>query len=139
MKDTLEYSSEFIKLSEIEIKMLNPLVWAYVGDAVYEMYVRSFIISDTKPNSAELHRKSIKYVKASAQSAHLELIKEILNEEEQDIVRRGRNSKSNHLPKNANVIDYRRATAFEALIGYLYLLKRYERLFEIIKIVLKAE
>lgn len=139
MKDTLDYSSELIKLSEIEIKMLNPLVWAYVGDSVYEMYVRSFIISDTKPSSAELHKKSIKFVKASAQSAHLELIIGSLTEEEKDIVRRGRNSKANHLPKNADVIDYRRATAFEALIGYLYLMKRHDRLFEIIKLILKAE
>jgi ribonuclease III family protein len=139
MNEVLENSSEFIKLSEIDIKMLNPLVWAYIGDSVYEMYVRSFIIADTKKTSAALHKKSIKYVKASAQSAHLELLEPYLDEEEKDIVRRGRNSKANHLPKNANVIDYRRATAFEALIGYLYLLKRFERLGEIIGIVLKAE
>ena len=139
MKDLIENSSEFIRLSEIEIKMLNPLVWAYVGDAVYEMYVRSFIISDSKRTSFELHKRSIKYVKAGAQSAHLELIIPHLTEEESDIVRRGRNSKSNHLPKNAEVIDYRRATAFEALIGYLYLLKRYDRLGDIISLVLKAE
>jgi ribonuclease-3 family protein len=132
-------SSQFVKLTEIDIKMLNPLVWAYVGDSVYEMFVRSYIISDTKPSAAELHKKSIKYVKASSQSKHLELIMDMLNEEEQDIVRRGRNAKANHLPKNANVIDYRRATAFEALVGYLYLLKRYDRLFEIIQLVLKAE
>jgi ribonuclease III family protein len=139
MNEILENSNEFIRLSEIDIKMLNPLIWAYIGDSVYEMYVRSFIISNTKKTSADLHRRSIKYVKASAQSAHLELLEPYLNEEEKDIVRRGRNSKANHLPKNANVIDYRRATAFEALIGYLYLLKRYARLGEIIKIVLKAE
>lgn len=139
MKNLVENSTEFIRLNEIEIKMLNPLVWAYMGDAVYEMYVRSFIISDAKRTSFELHKKSIKYVKAGAQSAHLELIMPHLTEEESDIVRRGRNSKSNHLPKNADVIDYRRATAFEALIGYLYLLKRYDRLGEIINLVLKAE
>ena len=136
MKDTIEFSSEFIKLKEIDIKMLNPLVWAYVGDSVYEMYVRSYIIVGTKPNAAELHKKSIKYVKASAQSAHLAIIEEKLTEEEKDIVRRGRNAKSNHLPKNANVIDYRRATAFEALIGYLYLMQKHDRLFEIIKLIL---
>lgn len=139
MSDILSGASDFIKLSEIDIKMLNPLVWAYIGDSVYEMYVRSFIISETKKTSFDLHKKSIKYVKAGAQSAHLELILPFLTEEESDVVRRGRNSKANHLPKNANVIDYRRATAFEALIGYLYLLKRYERLDEIIKIVLKTE
>ena len=134
----MENSSQFIKLSEIEIKMLNPLIWAYIGDSVYEMYVRSFIISDPKRTANELHRKSIKYVKASAQSSHLEIILPYLTEEESDIVRRGRNSKSHHLPKNADVIDYRRATAFEALIGYLYLMQRYDRLCEIISLVLKT-
>jgi ribonuclease-3 family protein len=139
MNEVLGNASDFISLSEIDIKMLNPLIWAYIGDSVYEMYVRSFIISDKKRTSADLHKKSIKYVKASAQSAHLELLAAFLTEEESDVVRRGRNSKANHLPKNANVIDYRRATAFEALIGYLYLLKRFDRLGEIIRIVLKAE
>lgn len=139
MKELLENGTQFIKLSVIDIKMLNPLVWAYIGDSVYEMYVRSFIIADSKKMAAELHKMSIKYVKASAQSAHLELIAPFLTSEESDIVRRGRNSKANHLPKNSNVIDYRRATAFEALIGYLYLLRRFDRLEEIIRIVLKAE
>lgn len=139
MNNLLENSIDFVRLSEIEIKMLNPLIWAYIGDSVYEMYVRSFIISDTKRTVFNLHKKSIKYVKAAAQSAHLELIAPFLTEEENDIVRRGRNSKANHLPKNANVIDYRRATAFEALIGYLYLLKRFDRLGDIIRIVLTAE
>lgn len=139
MNDHLNNSADFINLSEIDIKMLNPLVWAFVGDSVYEMYVRSFIISDCRRTSFDLHKKSIKYVKASAQSAHLELLMPYLTEEESDIVRRGRNSKANHLPKNANVIDYRRATAFEALMGYLYLLKRFDRLNELIKVVLKTE
>lgn len=139
MNQVLTDAADFINLSEIDIRMLNPLVWAYIGDSVYEMYVRSFIISDCKKTSFELHKKSIKYVKASAQSAHLELIAPYLSEEESDIVRRGRNSKAAHLPKNANVIDYRRATAFEALIGYLYLMKRNERLSEIISLVLKPK
>lgn len=139
MSKLLENATDFITLSEIDIKMLNPLIWAYIGDSVYEMYVRSFLISNPKRTVYDLHKKSIKYVKAAAQSAQLEVLAPLLSEEESDIVRRGRNSKSNHLPKNANVIDYRRATAFEALIGYLYLLKRFDRLEEIIRIVLKAE
>lgn len=139
MIEMLEHAPNFIKLSEKEIQMLNPLVLAYVGDGVYEMFVRSFIIGNTKLQAAELHKQSIKYVKASAQSSHLELVRETLTEEELNIVRRGRNSKAHHLPKNANVMDYRRATAFEALIGYLYLMKRYDRLVEIIGLVLKAE
>jgi ribonuclease III family protein len=139
MNNIMSNASQFIKLTEIEIKMLNPLVWAYIGDSVYEMFVRSFIISDANRTVSELHRKSIKFVKASAQSSHLEIISPYLTEEESDVVRRGRNSKAHHLPKNANVIDYRRATAFEALIGYLFLLQRYDRLSEIIGLVLKAD
>ena len=139
MNNVLNDAADYVTLSEIDIKMLNPLVWAYIGDSVYEMFVRSYVISDSKKTSFDLHKRSIKYVKASAQSAHLEIIAPHLSEEESDIVRRGRNSKAAHLPKNANVIDYRRATAFEALIGYLYLLKRHERLAEIIALVLKQQ
>jgi ribonuclease III family protein len=130
--------SEYITLDEMEIRMLNPLIWAYVGDAVYEVYVRTHIISSGKRTSHDLHKISIKFVKAEAQSNYLETLLPDLTEEEQDIVRRGRNTKTYHVPKNANVIDYRRATALEALIGYLYLMKRYERLDEVMKLIFKA-
>lgn len=138
MMNIMDKISEYINLSEIEIKMLNPLIWAYVGDAIYEAYVRTYIISSGKRTSHDLHKMSIKFVKASAQSDYLEKILMDLSEEEQDIVRRGRNTKTYHVPKNADVIDYRRATAFEGLIGYLYLMKRYDRLDEIMKLVFKA-
>ena len=129
---------EYITLSEIEIRMLNPLIWAYIGDAIYEVYVRSYIISSDKRSSNDLHKMSIKFVKAGAQSDYLEKILPSLSEEEQDIVRRGRNTKTYHVPKNANVIDYRRATALEALIGYLYLMKRFDRIDEIMKLIFEA-
>lgn len=129
---------ESIAACENDARMMNPLVWAYIGDAVYEVYVRSYIISKGRKSSFELHRESIKYVKAEAQSSILEMLTESLSEEERNIVRRGRNTKTYHVPKNADVIDYRRATALEALIGYLYLMKRYERLDEIMKMILEA-
>lgn len=116
-----------------EVKQLSPLTWAYVGDAVYELYIRTYLINTTKLKPHELHLKSIKYVKAKAQAEILEKIAEMLTEQEKDIVRRGRNTKVNHNAKNATVQEYMYATAFEALIGYLYLTKQEKRLGEIFR------
>lgn len=116
-----------------EVKLMPPLVWAYVGDAVYELYIRTNLVNNTKLNPHKLHVEAIKYVKAQAQAKILETITENLTEEEKDIVRRGRNAQNHHLPKNANLDEYSHATAFEALIGYLYLTKQDERLREILE------
>jgi ribonuclease-3 family protein len=129
--DLMERLNGYNGLKETEVMMLNPLVWAYIGDAVYEVYVRSYVISQGKRNAGDLHKGSISFVKAEAQSDILEKLLPHLTEEEQNIVRRGRNTKTTHVPKNAVVIDYRRATALEALIGYLYLMRQYERMDEI--------
>ena len=115
-----------------EVKQLSPLTWAYVGDAVYELYIRTYLINNTKLKPHELHLKSIKYVKAKAQAEILEKLEEILTEEEKDIVRRGRNTRVNHNAKNASIQEYMYATAFEALIGYLYLTNQEKRLKEIL-------
>ncbi|MBO5479460.1 MAG: Mini-ribonuclease 3 [Clostridia bacterium] len=112
---------------------MSPLVWAYVGDAVYELYIRTYLVSTTKLNPHKLHIESIQYVKAASQARILEGLMPELNEEEQNIVRRARNTQNHHLPKNANVADYMYATAFEGLIGYLYLTDQKERLEEILK------
>jgi len=115
-----------------DVKLMRPLVWAYVGDCVYELFIRMNLVNTTKLNPHKLHIESIKYVKATAQAETLAKIYEDLTEEEKDIVRRGRNAQNHHLPKNANKTDYMYATAFEALIGYLYLSKQDERLNEIL-------
>lgn len=120
-----------------EVKLMPPLVWAYVGDAVYELYIRTNLVNNTKLNPHKLHVEAIKYVKAQSQAKILEKITEILTEEEKDIVRRGRNAQNHHLPKNANLDEYSHATAFEALIGYLYLTKQDERLNEILENIFK--
>ena len=118
-------------------ELLNPLVLAYIGDAVYEVYVRSFIIGNGAIKTNELHRiASRKFVSAKAQAGILDKITEFLSEEELNIVRRGRNANSNTIPKNADIADYKKATAFEALIGYLFLGRKNERLEELIKISL---
>ena len=114
-----------------EVKLMPPLVWAYVGDNVYELFIRTYLVNNSKMNPHKLHVEAIKYVKAQAQAEILEELQEFLTDEEKDIVRRGRNAENHHLPKNANIADYSHATAFEALIGYLYLTKQDERLKEI--------
>lgn len=118
---------------EQEVKLINPLVWAYVGDCVYELYIRTFLINTTKMKVHELHVKASTYVKASSQAKILKNIENELTEEEKDIVRRARNTQNHHLPKNANPADYMYATAFEGLIGYFYLTKNFKRLKEILQ------
>ena len=126
---------EFIELNrpEEEINLLSPLTWAYVGDCVYELYIRTNLVNKTNLKPHKLHIETIKYVKAKSQAEFLEKIYDKLTDEEKDIVRRGRNVQNHHLPKNSNVQEYSYATAFEALIGYLYLTKKFERLKEILK------
>lgn len=128
---------EWIKLNrpEEEINLLSPLTWAYVGDCVYELYIRTSLVNTTNLKPHKLHIETIKYVKAKSQAELLEKIQDKLTEEEKDIVRRGRNAENHHLPKNSNVQEYRYATAFESLIGYLYLTKKFTRLKEILDLV----
>ena len=124
---------EWIKIirNEDEVNLLSPLTWAYVGDRVYELYIRTKLINETKLKPHELHLQAINYVKAKSQAKILENIYDKLTDEEKDIVRRGRNVQNHHLPKNSNVHEYMYATAFEALIGFLYLTKKEKRLEEI--------
>ncbi len=126
---------EFIKRSKKieEVNMLSPLVWAYVGDSVYEMFVRTNLVNFSNAKPHKLHLESIKYVKAKAQADTLQKIYDSLTDKEKEIVRRGRNTENHHVAKNANVADYAKSTAFEALIGYLYLTYQDERLAEVLE------
>jgi len=117
----------------MEVNLMSPLIWAYVGDAVYELYIRTYLINTTKLKPNKLHIESIKYVKAAAQAEILQRLMPELSEEEQDIVRRARNTGNHHLPKNSTVAEYSHSTAFEGLIGYLYLTKQKERLNQILE------
>ena len=132
MEDLIERAK-----SPEEINMLSPLTWAYVGDCIYELYIRTDLVNKTKLKPHKLHIETIKYVKAKAQADILEKIKDQLTEEELDIVRRTRNTENHHLPKNAELRDYMYATAFEGLIGYLYLDKQDKRLKEILDLCLQ--
>ena len=118
--------------NETEVNLISPLVWAYVGDSVYEIFIRTHLVETTKLKPHKLHIETIKYVKAKAQAEMLQKLQDILTEKEKDIVRRTRNTENHHVPKNANPSDYMYATAFEGLIGYLYLSGQSDRLKEIL-------
>ncbi len=118
--------------NETEVNLMSPLVWAYVGDSVYELFIRTHLVETTKLKPHKLHIETIKYVKAKAQADILERLQEGLTDKEKEIVRRARNAENHHLPKNADPADYMHATAFEGLIGYLYLSEQKERLEEIL-------
>lgn len=119
-----------------DVKMLSPLVWAYVGDSVYEMFIRVHLVNSSNAKPHKLHMESIQHVKAKAQADTLKKLQTHLTESEKEIVRRGRNVQNHHVAKNANVVDYAMSTAFEALIGYLYLTNQDERLKEILDLCL---
>ncbi len=119
-------------------EQLSPLTLAFVGDAVYETYIRTRIAKDINMQVAKLHKIAIKYVSAVAQSKIVRSIEDSFTEEEQSIYKRGRNAHSHTSAKNADIVDYRHATGFEALIGYLYLKKNSDRLDEILNMAYEA-
>lgn len=120
------------QLDEVTIRMMNPLKLAYIGDAVFELYIRTYLVNKVVLTPHEMSKLAIKYVKASSQATMVNGLKEALTEEEWTMVKRGRNQKTPSVPKNALLSDYRYATGFETLIGYLYLMGKEERLIEII-------
>lgn len=121
-----------------EAVQLNPLVLAFVGDAIYEVFVRRYLVEQNYDMSAhKLHVKAVSYVKAHSQSEIMKQIKGALTEEEERIFKRGRNAKSGTVPKNADVREYRMATGFEALMGFLYLTNQLDRLNELMNMSIK--
>ncbi|CAM3937235.1 Mini-ribonuclease 3 [Mesobacillus zeae] len=119
--------------AKVDEKQLNSLALAYMGDAVFEQYVRHYLLQSGKVRPNKLHREATKYVSAKAQARvlHKMMNQEMLSEEEKAVVRRGRNAKSGTVPKNTDVQTYRYSTAFEALIGFLYLGNSTSRLEEL--------
>jgi ribonuclease-3 family protein len=114
------------------VTQTHPLVMAYVGDAIFELYVRAYYIQrETKVRN--LHKLVTALVKAATQASILKTLEPELTEEEQVAARRGRNAKVGHTPKNAAMIDYRHATGFECLLGYLFLTQQNERLLGILE------
>ncbi len=118
--------------SKEEVNLMSPLIWAYIGDCVYELFIRTHLVETTNLKPHKLHIEAVKQVKAKAQADKLEELQEMLTEEEKEIVRRTRNTENHHVAKNADPRDYMYATAFEGLIGYLYLSEQKERLEQIL-------
>ncbi len=127
-EDIISSMRKGFDIKPMDVMNLHPLVLAYIGDAVYEVYIRTMLVVNNKTNVNMLHKMSIKYVNAKAQSDIIHKIKDMLTQDELDIVRRGRNAKSTTAPKHAEITDYRYSTGYEALIGYLYLTNDIERL-----------
>ncbi|PKM76706.1 MAG: Mini-ribonuclease 3 [Firmicutes bacterium HGW-Firmicutes-15] len=117
---------------------LSPLVLAYIGDAVFELLVRTNTISAGHRRMKDIHLETVQMVKAEKQARIIRQIIDELSEEEQDIVRRGRNTRSNP-PKNADMQEYRMSTGFEALLGYLYLKGKKQRLLYLVNQALEVE
>jgi len=115
-----------------DTKELSPIVLAFVGDGVHTLYVRDRVVKNSNLLVNSCHKLSSKHCNAKAQAGKLDVIKDILTEEEQDIVRRARNAKVNNIAKNADLETYKKATSFEALVGYLYLKGDYKRLKQIL-------
>lgn len=142
MRKTREFTGEKMEnirpVSESGARNYNPLSLAFIGDSVYENYVREkLLLSFPNMLPRELHLKAVSYVKAASQSRIVSGIESELSEDELYIYKRGRNTKSHTVPKNADLLDYRRASGFEALIGYLYLTGKVERLEQIIDLSFK--
>lgn len=117
------------KFTVQEARQLNPLVLAFIGDAIFEVFIRTYLVGKNRDMSVhKLHVKAVSFVKAHAQSEFMKFIQDSLTEEEHTIFKRGRNTKSGTVPKNADLQEYRSATGFEALIGYLYVTEQTERL-----------
>lgn len=141
------YDFIFQKLKENELSVekqdicsYSPLTLAYIGDGIYELVVRSMIVTDANAPVNKLHKRSSELVKAETQAKMAFYLRDndILDEEEMRVLKRGRNAQSYTKAKNASVSDYRWATGFEALIGYLYLLDKIDRMLEIISMGLKV-
>lgn len=124
---------EQLCLGEIDLRTYSPLAFAYIGDAVYEVLIRTMLLHKGNMPVNKYHRKASHLVNASAQSEMMHELEPLLTEEERTVFRRGRNAKSYTSAKHASVLEYRWATGLEALIGYLYLKEDMERLFDLVK------
>ena len=136
------YMREVFQMEEVDIQTYSPLTLAYIGDCVYDLIIKNIMVSRGNKQVNKLHKETSNLVQASTQSLMMRTMQEHLTEEEHGIYKRGRNAKSISPAKNQSITDYRRATGFEALLGYLYLKKEWKRMLDLVKIgldSLKAE
>lgn len=116
----------------------SPLALAYIGDTVYDLFIRTKVLSKGNRHVTEMHKESVSFVKAHSQSVSAYALEDVLTEDEMRVLKWGRNAKSNTTPKNADVTEYRMATGFETLVGYLYLSGEDERLSYLLEIAYNA-
>jgi len=136
------YMQEIFQMEEVDVSTYSPLTLAYIGDGIYDLIIRSIVVNRGNKQVNKLHKETSSLVQASAQSLMMRTMQEHLTEEETAVYKRGRNAKSISPAKNQSITDYRRATGFEALLGYLYLKKEWKRMLDLVKIgldSLKAE
>ena len=133
MDESLKKIADLTGAAEKPLNTYSPLTLAYIGDAVFELFIRTAVVKNAEERPKDMNRKTVSLVSAKAQSAMVEIIEPLLTEEEAAVYRRGRNANSATMAKNASVADYRRATGLEALIGYLYLKGDAERAAELIR------
>ena len=136
--DFVSYMNELFEMEEVDIREYSPLTLAYIGDCIYDLVIKSLVINEGNKQVNKLHQETSRLVQASAQSLMMRAMQEHLTEEEHAVYKRGRNAKSVSPAKNQSITDYRRATGFEALLGYLYLKKDYKRLLDLVKIGLDS-
>ena len=128
------YMQELFQMKEVDIKEYSPLTLAYIGYSIYDLIIKSLVVNEGNRQVQKLHKETSMRVQASAQSKMMRAIQEHLTEEEHAVFKRGRNAKSVSPAKNQSITDYRRATGFEARMGYLYLKKEWKRMLELVKI-----
>lgn len=129
----VEYLKEEFRLEDKDVRTYSPLTLAYIGDAIFDLVIRTLLVKKGNCQPNKLHERASRIVKASAQAQMIEQLMPDLTDEEINIYKRGRNAKSYTKAKNATVSDYRRATGLEALMGYLYLKEDTKRIIELIK------
>ena len=139
MAESLNRLKEQIALKDTNHRTYSPLKLAYIGDGVYELVIRTILVKKANCPVNRLHKKASSLVKASAQSGMMEAIEPLLTDEEKNVYRRGRNAHSATMAKHATMADYRRATGFEALMGYLYLKEDFSRILELVRAGLEKE
>lgn len=131
------YLKEQFGIQNVDIRTYSPLALAYIGDGVFDLVIRSLVVGKGNTKASQLHYQTSHIVKAETQAKIIEALESDLTEEEANVYRRGRNAKSPTMAKNASVIDYRKATGFEALVGYLYLKDDFIRVVELTKLGLE--
>lgn len=132
------YMQEIFQMKEVDPGTYSPLTLAYIGDSIYDLVIKSLVVNEGNKQVQKLHKATSTLVQASAQSKMMRRMQEHLTEEEHAVFKRGRNAKSVSPAKNQSITDYRRATGFEALMGYWYLKKEWKRMLDLIKIGLES-